>query len=62
MAKFLQIKLVDLPSKEKFILKPQLIQAELHLVLFFVFKLLFDSFNLNLSLILSIGFLISIVG
>ena len=55
--------LVDFQIKEKFIIKQLLIQGGCALSVIYLFSIiLFDSFNPNLSLILSIGFLISIVG
>ncbi len=55
--------LVDLPNKRKIHLKPTAYTGGCALsIIFLVSIILFDSFNPNLSLILSIGFLISIVG
>ena len=58
-----KLKLVDLPSKRKIHSKATAYTGGIALSIIFLFSiLLFDSFNPNLSLILSIGFLISIVG
>ena len=58
-----KLKLVDLPNKRKIHSKATAYTGGIALSIIFLFSiLLFDSFNPNLSLILSIGFLISIVG
>ncbi|WP_440677263.1 glycosyltransferase family 4 protein [Candidatus Pelagibacter sp. HIMB1587] len=58
-----KLKLVDLPNKRKIHSKATAYTGGITLSIIFLFSIfLFDSFNPNLSLILSIGFLISVVG
>ena len=58
-----RLKLLDLPNKRKIHSKATPFTGGIALSVIFLFSIvLFDSFNPNLSLILSMGFLISIVG
>ncbi len=58
-----KLNLVDIPNKRKIHFKATAYSGGIALSIIFLFSIiLFDSFNPNLSLILSIGFLISIVG
>jgi UDP-GlcNAc:undecaprenyl-phosphate GlcNAc-1-phosphate transferase len=57
------LNLVDIPNKRKIHLKSTAYTGGIALSIIFLFAIiLFDNFNPNLSIILSIGFLISIVG
>ncbi len=58
-----KLNLVDIPNKRKIHFKDTAYSGGIALSIIFLLSIiLFDSFNPNLSLILSIGFLISIVG
>ena len=58
-----KLNLVDIPNKRKIHLKATAYTGGIAIsVIFLIAVILFDTFNKSLSLILSIGFLISIVG